>query len=135
MITVPPGCKPGDALAFTLTDGRQMSLTVPDGARPGDRLSVPNASAAATGGSMTITVPEGARPGAGGEGARRVTRRQNSRGAEIEAITSKLDEVRRFRARSRLARCGFRARARASETHRRTIHKCADPAPAPRARA
>ena len=63
MITVPPGCKPGDALAFTLTDGRQMSLTVPDGARPGDRLSVPNASAAATGGSMTITVPEGARPG------------------------------------------------------------------------
>ena len=63
MITVPPGCKPGDALAFTLTDGRQMSLTVPDGARPGDRLSVPNASAAATGGSMTITLPDGARPG------------------------------------------------------------------------
>merc|ERR1719152_1124906 len=63
MLTVPPGAKAGDALAFTLPDGRQMSLTVPDGARPGDRLSVPNASAAATGGSMTITVPEGSRPG------------------------------------------------------------------------
>merc|ERR1719181_2457519 len=63
MLTVPPGAKAGDALAFTLPDGRQMSLTVPDGARPGDRLSVPNASAAATGGSMTITLPDGARPG------------------------------------------------------------------------
>merc|ERR1719387_1807941 len=63
MLTVPPGAKAGDALAFTLPDGRQMSLTVPDGAAPGDRLSVPNASAAATGGAMTITLPAGARPG------------------------------------------------------------------------
>merc|ERR1719171_1148261 len=63
MLTVPPGAKAGDALAFTLPDGRQMSLTVPAGAAPGDRLSVPNASAAATGGAMTITLPAGARPG------------------------------------------------------------------------
>ena len=44
MITVPPGCKPGDALAFTLTDGRQVSLTVPDGARPGDLLCIVDGS-------------------------------------------------------------------------------------------
>ena len=59
---------------------------------------------------------EGAAPRAGGEGARRVTRRQNSRGAEIEAIAGKLDEVRRFSRARALARL-----ARERNTRRRTV--------------